>query len=580
MKKLLLLLFTLSSVLCSAQTRWVNPEAEGAVLHGQSLLDGVRSNYYHRLPDAVEESVTDAVWKLSRNAAGQTLKFYTNSSKIIVRYTVAEVHAMRHMPATGKSGLDMYSTDKNGVRRWCGTNINFADTITANYSYLYSGGSDIRQTFEYELELPPYNTVTSLKIGIDEKASFNFSKPTGELPIIVYGTSITQGACASRPSMIWASIVRRELDAPLINLGFSGNGLMAEGILDVIKATPAKLVILDCMPNMYRYAKPKIVELTLNAIKEIRESQPNVPIILTDHLGYPHSEMMRAMANKAEASNEAILEAYNKAIEMGCKNLYHLTYDDIAMPNDGTVEGIHPSDLGMRAYADAYIELIRDVLSMNEGELVTQKAVPQQRDSYNWEERHSQIIASAKAKSPKVVILGNSIMHQWGGSSHPNYPSMQGGDSWTTMTEGESVVNMGAGWDKVENLLWRVQHGALDGYCAEKVVVAIGVNNLNTGASGEDIAEGIRTLIEAIKSRQPKAEIKVCGIFPMRAKEEQIADVNKLIKAVAKDEGVSFGDPGKRLLTKSKKVDMSLYKGDGLHLNVKGYERISDSMID
>ena len=361
MRHILLLIFTLSTALSSAQTRWHNPETDGAKLHGQLMQDGIRANYYHRLPDSVESNVREIVWNLSRNAAGLTLKFRTNSKKIVVKYTLSEAHSMQHMPATGKSGLDLYATNINGDNReWCAANQHFGDTVTYSYSPLYYDGSD----FEYELELPPYNTVTSLKIGVDTISNFRFLNPDKELPIIAYGTSITQGACASRPGMIWPSIVRRELELPLVNLGFSGNGLLEKGILDIIKSTPAKAVILDCLPNLYRYGNPKVVELTINAVKEIREAQPNVPIILTDHLGYPHSTMVVGLANRAEGSNIANLEAYDELIAMGYSNLHHLTYSDIAMPNDGTVEGIHPSDYGMRAYADAYTTLIRQILNI------------------------------------------------------------------------------------------------------------------------------------------------------------------------------------------------------------------------
>ena len=569
MKNIVFALLIVLSTVCHAQTSWYKPEVDGGQLHGQLMQREDRSNYYHRLPDVIKSNVRAAVWNLSHNAAGQSLKFHTNSTKIVIKYVVVEGHSMNHMPATGKSGLDLYATDLNGRIKWCGAKRSFGDTIVYNYSPIAKN-----KGFEYELDLPPYNTVKSLQIGVDEKASFKFSNPTDELPIIVYGTSITQGACASRPGMIWTSIVRRELKIPLVNLGFSGNGLLEKGILDVIKTTPAKLIILDCLPNMVRYKKSKITALTVNAVQDIRKSQANVPIILADHLGYPHSEMMINEANKAEISNEANLAAYKKLLEMGYSNLHHLTYDDIAMPNDGTVEGVHPSDYGMRAYSDAYIKMIREVLYMPKGEFSTQKAVTQQRDSYNWRERHADVLSSVKKENPKVVVFGNSIMHQWGGVQSVGYPCMRGGDSWDEMTKGKAVINMGAGWDKVENVLWRVYHGALDGYDSERIIVAIGINNMNSKDSENDIVEGIRTLIQAIKLRQPNAELKICGIFPMRSKEHEIEKINKSIKKMAKGEGVLFGNPGLLLLTNGKKVDMSFYQNDGLHLNTKGYCRI------
>ena len=556
------------STVCNAQTRWYNPEKEEAKLHGQLLQTEQRSNYYQRLPDSVKPDVRAAIWNLSCHAAGQSLKFRTNSPQIVVKYVVKEGFSMDNMPSTGKSGVDLYATDNNGIIKWCAAERSFGDTITYNYASLRNNH------FEYELELPPYNTVVSLQIGVEANASFKFSNPSDELPIIAYGTSITQGACASRPGMIWPSIVRRELEIPLINLGFAGNGLLEKGVLDVIKATPAKLIILDCLPNLFAYEKGKIIDLTINAIKEIRISQPNVPIILTDHLGYPHHEMT-TQPHTAQISNEANAEAYQKLLAMGYLNLHHLTYAKLAMPADGTVEGIHPSDYGMRAYADAYMQLIRKVINMPVGERVTARAVTQQRDPYNWKERHASILASAKKCSPKTIIFGNSIMHQWGGVESANYPCMRGAASWDAMTEGKAVVNMGAGWDRIENVLWRVYHGALDMYVADRIILAIGINNLNNNDTVHDIAEGIKTLIQAIKLRQPKAVIKVCGIFPMRSKEAKIQNVNKMIKQIAKKENVLFGDPGALLLSNNGTIDASLFQGDGLHLKAAGYDRIA-----
>ena len=572
MKNTLLILFFVLSTVCNAQTRWYNPAKEGVKLHGQLLQTEQRSNYYQRLPDSVKPNVRLAVWNLACNSAGQSLKFRTNATQIVVKYVVKEGFSMEHMPSTGKSGLDLYATDQNGVIKWCAAKRSFGDTITYNYASLR------KDYFEYELELPPYNTVMSLQIGVAENASFDFLNPSDELPIIAYGTSITQGACASRPGMIWTSIVRRELEIPLINLGFSGNGLLEKGVLDVIKAKPAKLIILDCLPNLFAYEKAKIIDLTINAVKEIRKAQPTVPIILTDHLGYPHYEMT-THTDAAQMSNEANLKAYNELLAQGYLNLHHLTYTKLAMPADGTVEGIHPSDYGMRAYADAYIKQIRKALNMPAGKLRTARAVTQQRDSYNWKERHASILSNIKKSSPKTVVFGNSIMHQWGGVESANYPCMRGAASWDAITEGKAVVNMGAGWDRIENVLWRVHHGALDMYVADRIILAIGVNNLNNGDTEQDINEGIKTLIQAIKLRQPKAEIKVCGIFPMRSKEAKIKRINKMIKKTAKEEHVVFANPGALLLLKNGAIDASLFQGDGLHLKAAGYDRIAQEFF-
>ena len=106
-----------------------------------------------------------------------------------------------------------------------------------------------------------------------------------EKPIILYGTSIAQGACASRPAMAWGTILQRSLDYPLINLGFSGNGKLAKEVLQFIGETDARLYILDCMPNLPNQKEEDITALAIAAVKQLREKH-SAPILLIEHGGY------------------------------------------------------------------------------------------------------------------------------------------------------------------------------------------------------------------------------------------------------------------------------------------------------
>ena len=135
-------------------------------------------------------------------------------------------------------------------------------------------------------------------------------------------------------------------------------------------------------------------------------------------------------------------------------------------------------------------------------------------------------------------------------------------------------VNMGCGWDRIENLLWRVYHGALDDCKPEKIVVKIGTNNFGRDTD-IDIVEGIRFLLGAIKVRQPEATIRVLGILPRRGEEQRVKEINLLIEAMAKQGGYEYANPGQKLLLENGKIDESLFT-DGLHPNNAGYERIVD----
>lgn len=576
MKKLLFLPLLLFSVSLAAQTVWHNPVTDRARLHGQALPDEPRSNYFQRLPDAVETQVRPVVWQLSCNAAGETLQFYTNSPRIKVRYTVSEKHAFPHMPATGKSGVDLYAYDADGDALWCAARYAFKDTITYTYAPIISHKKHARG-YEYVLHLPPYNTVKWLEIGVDSAALFSYIAPSSEKPIIVYGTSITQGACASRPGMIWTSIVARSLRAPLLNLGFSGNGKLEKGILDVIKATPAKAVVLDCMPNLMSYPADTITRLVENAVREIRSTQPLVPIILTDHLGYPHARMIEGWQQKVDGSIRGQRAAYDHLLKAGVRDLYYLGCDQIAMPQDATVEAIHPSDYGMRVYADAYLKLLREILHEEVGALQTQIPVTQRREpgTYEWRERHQELLRQAREQQPDLVLLGNSITHYWSGTG--DFRSQRGKASWEQKVAPLNALNMGMGYDRIENLLWRVYHGALEGYQPKKIIVTIGINNIFDG-SGDQIPDGIATLIDAIRERQPRAELVINAIFPARNEEATIAAINRRIAHIAKSKNVRFNDFGKLLLGKDGKINRELCP-DGVHPNAKGYETIVDAFL-
>lgn len=133
--------------------------------------------------------------------------------------------------------------------------------------------------------------------------------------------------------------------------------------------------------------------------------------------------------------------------------------------------------------------------------------------------------------------------------------------------------NLGYGYDRIENVLWRIYHGELDGYQAEKIALMIGTNNLYTD-SENDIVEGLRFLLSAIKTRQPKADIKVIGILPRRDGEKKVIAINKMIRQMIKHEGYRFVDASALLLQKDGKINEKLFR-DGLHPNEDGYMKIA-----
>ena len=162
-----------------------------------------------------------------------------------MRYEITQPLNMPHMPSTGVSRVDLYRYEDMA---FCFGTYSFGDTI--QYKYRVDRGVRVGKDTEYILYLPLYNEVSHLEIGVPEGSSFSFVPPVKECPIVLYGTSIAQGACASRPAMAWANIVGRKLELSLINLGFSGNGKLEYEIIELICEQYPSIVISDCMPNM------------------------------------------------------------------------------------------------------------------------------------------------------------------------------------------------------------------------------------------------------------------------------------------------------------------------------------------
>ena len=332
---------------------------QSPVLQGVGWNEELKGTF-GRLPLRAKEKVRPDIWSLSGQCAGISVRFLTNASEISVFYQVSGGQAFPHMPATGVSGLDLYTTDDKGRAVWSAGGYSFGDTIKFRFKNLtsYLAGSKGR---EYQLFLPLYNHVKWMEIGLPEDAKLSWVAPSSEKPIVVYGTSIAQGGCASRPGMAWTGILNRELPYPMINLGFSGNGMLEKEVLNFVNEIDARLYILDCLPNLISRPSPEIETATLEAVRQIRTLH-EAPILIVDHVGYTDSFVDKKKYDNFIRANQASLKAFNQLKKEGIKKIYYLTYKDLKMPMDGMVDGIHPSDYGMRAYANAYERIIRKIL--------------------------------------------------------------------------------------------------------------------------------------------------------------------------------------------------------------------------
>lgn len=363
MKKTLLTILLVVAHLCAvAQTRWQNPlEAGENTIHGRWWNSELKDSY-HRLPPRAESQVRKAVWNLSKQSAGLSICFHTNSPSIKVRYKVKGGLNMFHMPSTGVSGLDLYATDAKGQLRWCASRFNLSFKDTINYEFkdiTYFTGEELG--YDFELFLPLYNEVTWMEIGVPENRELRFIPASKEeKPIVVYGTSIAQGACASRTGMAWTNIVHRESGFPVVNLGFSGNALIEEEMFRLMAEIDARLFVLDCLPNMSSERSELIYDRLIKGVSILREHS-KAPILLVEH-DYANGISSQQVLDWYTNSNHQQRRAYDAMKAKGIKSLYLLPHKELGFTQDYMVEGLHPNDLGMRQYADAYLKKIKKIL--------------------------------------------------------------------------------------------------------------------------------------------------------------------------------------------------------------------------
>ena len=328
-------------------------------VEGRAWEDEPRKRWFDRLPASAEKEVREAVWNLSRDSAGMMVRFESDASEIWIDYKLHKAELDKpHMPATGVSGIDLYARDENGKWRWVMVNKPASQEIRTLIIEGLAPGNR-----EYAAYLPLYNGVDRLKIGIPKGASFKGLKPRQAKPIVFYGTSITHGACASRPGMIHTAILGRRFDHPVLNLGFSGNGRMETEVGTLLTRVDAAVYVIDCNPNL----RPEQVrERTIPLVKQLRDVHPKTPILLVEDRRNTNSWILPARKKHHDGNHAALREAYDTLKAEGAKNIFYLPGDNLlGRDGDGATDGSHPNDLGFLRQASAFEPLLRKALRIN-----------------------------------------------------------------------------------------------------------------------------------------------------------------------------------------------------------------------
>lgn len=208
-----------------------------------------------------------------------------------------------------------------------------------------------------------------------------------------------------------------------------------------------------------------------------------------------------------------------------------------------------------------------------------------ENDSYDWHARHARVMEAKSGIQPEIVLIGDSITHFWGGE--PSDAPARGPLAWRALFGKSPVLNLGFGWDRTQNVLWRIDHGELDGINPRAVVIHIGTNNTSTTPNARantaaEIAEGIAAICARVKEKLPAARIILMAIFPREEKPEAprrvlINETNRLLARYAADNRIPFIDIGPDLLNPDGTLGRAMMS-DFCHPTEAGYQIWADAL--
>ncbi len=309
---------------------------------------------FKRMPDNIAQTVSEGVGTLNYNTTGGRVRFKTTSRYVAIKAIMQSVTVLPHMTLAGTSGFDLY-INNDGKSTYYKTFMPLVGMEEGYESIIYFNDNAER---DLTINFPLYSNVSDLYIGLQETAILkNGGNYKYKNPVLYYGSSITQGGCASRPGNSYQAIISRMLDCDYINLGFSGNAKGEEKIVDYMSGLNMSVFVCD-----YDHNAPSVEHLinTHERIyKRFREKNPELPIIIIskpDFNPYEFDDIQR---------RNVIYSTYINAINNGDKNVYYIDGESL-FKDEGrdscTVDGCHPNDLGFMRMAETIGYIIKKVI--------------------------------------------------------------------------------------------------------------------------------------------------------------------------------------------------------------------------
>lgn len=328
---------------------------EPSLVYGLPWFDKKAEFSFCRIPPNKLDLFSEGVRELAWHTSGVRLKFRTDSPTVALDVKLRSGYDMSHMPRTGISGFDFYKGS------W--PDRKYIKTIMPDSGaeeYRGEACSDNSGEEEWLIFFPLYNGVKSLQLGIKEGCSLEMAEPYAvSRPVVFYGSSITQGGCASRTGNAYHNIISRWLDADIYNLGFSGNAMGEPEMAEYISFIDMSALVMD-----YDHNAPTVEHLAETHepfFRHIRAKRPDLPVIF---ISKPDFDSDVAGNN---VRREVILKTYRNAVSAGDKNVYYIDGEQLFGTEDRdscTVDGCHPNDLGFMRMAQVILPVLKKALNI------------------------------------------------------------------------------------------------------------------------------------------------------------------------------------------------------------------------
>ncbi len=336
--------FKVDTKISAEDIEFINADSEVFEIFGIFKADGM----YRRLPESVAKNVSPGVHGLHAHTAGGRVRFLTDSPYVAINVKMGDIGKMPHFALTGSAGFDLYVDNK-----YCKSFVPPFDISEGYESIVNFFDSNLR---EITINFPLYSEVKELYIGLKKGSVIKKAKRyKNEKPVVYYGSSITQGGCASRPGSSYQAIVSRKLNLDFVNLGFSGSAKAEDEIVEYIKNIPMSVFVYD-----YDYNAPDASYLKAThekMFKAIREAQPELPVIMMVRPSF-------SIDCERDERYGIIKTTYENALKKGDKNVYFIDNKELTKLclDEGTVDNCHPTDLGFYSMAEAVYEVMRDII--------------------------------------------------------------------------------------------------------------------------------------------------------------------------------------------------------------------------